>query len=208
MRVTISIAVAMMTLALAGCGPAGKTIGKTTTGQRTYNTQWEKLLPDRVLIDPRGLNDAVVTWTDERMRDNAIVQQRVQYDGGSRIFVEHLSGAFSLYNTGVTDRHNNPSKVLAHLDKYFLAYKIHMEDMEKGRIRKYGDRGGWVGEATAKESGTACVIGRLALLSKTEKNLRTDERYDTIVQIRDCSGKRTMEQVKKFLKNVRIVSRA
>ena len=198
----------MLTAMLAGCGPAGKTAGKTTTGTRTYNTEWQTIPPKRVLINVGDLDNAAVTWTEERIRDNSIVQQGVNFDGTGRIYVEHLVGSHSLYNAGVTERHNNLSKLLPRLDRSLPRYNVRAADPEKGRIRKYGSRGGWVGPAMERGTGNDCIVGRVAFLSRTAKNSRTDERYDTVVSIRDCSGKRTVEEVKEFLTNVRIVSRA
>ena len=204
MKTTICIAAASISVLLAACGPTDKTIGKTTTGQRTYSTEWRKIEPDRVLIDFGRLDGAAVTYTEERIRDNAIVQQRVRFDGRGHVYLEHLVGAFAVYNTQVTDRHNSASKVV---DRYLSRYNVPPADLEKGRIRKYGSRGGWVGRATEKATGADCIVARLAFLSRAGKNRATDERYDTVVSFNDCSGKRSVEEVREFLNGLRIVSR-
>ena len=204
MRTAIWIAAAMLSAALAACGPAGKTIGKTTTGQRTYSTEWREIEPGRVLIDFGRLDGAAVTYTEERIRDNAIVQQRVRFDGRGHVYLEHLVGTFAVYNIQVTDRHNSASKVV---DRYLSRYEVPAVDLEKGRIRKYGSRGGWVGRAKEKATGADCVVARLAFLSRAGKNRRTDEHYDTVVSFNDCSGKRSVEEVRDFLNGLRIVSR-
>jgi hypothetical protein len=208
MKTLILIAVAMMSATLAACGPAGKTIGKTTTGQRTYNTEWQRIEPKRVLINIGDLGNVEVTRTEERLRDNSIIQQGVNFAGFGRIYVEHLTGPYSVYNTGVTDRHNDASKLVSRYYKSKSRYDIQTADPEKGRIRKFGDRGGWVGSATEIGTGKTCIVGRVAFLSRATKNRAADERYDTVVQFRDCSGRRSLEEVKEFLKGVRIVSRA
>lgn len=205
MRTVIWIAAAIMTAMLAGCGPAGnKTVGKTVSGTRTYSTEWTDIPPARVLIGLGGLDNAAIAWTEERIRDNSIVHQQVWFDGGNLIFVEHLAGPFSLYGTSLTERYNNPVKVV---DKYSSAFNVHTADPETGRIRKHGDRGGWVGTGTARAMGGWCIVGSVALLSRADKSRGMDERYDTVVSIRDCSRKRTMEEVERFLTHVRIVSR-
>jgi len=205
MKASVWIVAATVTVALAGCGPAGKTIGKTTTGQRTYNTEWREIDPGRVLIDFGKLDGAAVTRTEERTRDNAIVQQRVYFDGRGFVYLEHLLGAFAVYNIQVTDRHNDMSKLA---DKYLSRFNIPAADMEKGRIRKYGSRGGWVGRATEKGTGADCIVSRVAFLSRADKNRGADERYDTVVSFSDCSGERSLEEVREFLNGLRIVSRA
>ena len=208
MKACIWIAAAMMTVVLAGCGPAGKTVGKTTVGTRTFNTEWKSIPTSRLLINFGDLGSASVTRTEERIRDNSIVHQRVRFDGGGSLFLEHLSGPNSIYTTGVTDRHNSISKVVSAIESHFRTDVVREPDMEQGRIRRYGSRGGWVGRATEQGTGADCVVARMAFLSRATKNRGTDERYDTVVEFRDCSGKRTLEDVKKFLTNVRIVSRA
>lgn len=205
MKMSIWIAAAMMTVALAACGPAGKTIGKTIGGQRTYNTEWREIDPGRVLIDFGRLDGAAITRTEERTRDNAIVQQRVYFDGRGFVYLEHLLGPFAVYNIRVTDRHNDMPKLA---DKYLARFDIQTADMEKGRIHKYGSRGGWVGRATEKGTGADCIVSRVAFLSRADKNWGTDERYDTVVSFHDCSGQRSVEEVREFLNGLRIVSRA
>ena len=52
------------------------------------------------------------------------------------------------------------------------------------------------------------MLGVVAFLSRAGKNRSSDEHYDTIVRFRDCSGKRSVEEVKDFLNRLRIVSQA
>ena len=93
--------------------------------------------------------------------------------------------------------------------KHFLrGYTVHERDLESGRIRRHGSRGGPVAGATDSLTGATCVLGVLAFLSNDTKNRSSDEHYDTIVRFRDCSGKRSVSEVKDFLNGLRIVSRA
>ena len=204
MKASRWIVAAMLTAMLVGCGPTGKTIGKTTTGQRTYNSEWREIDPSRMLIDFGKLDGAAVTRTEERIRDNSIIQQRVYFKGPGFVYLEHLAGASAVYSLRVTDRHNNMSKLA---DKYLSRFNIQEADIEKGRIRKYGSRGGWVGRATEKGTGADCIASRVAFLSRADKNRGADERYDTVVSFRDCSGERSLEEVREFLNGLRIVSR-
>ena len=53
-----------------------------------------------------------------------------------------------------------------------------------------------------------CIIGEMGFLSESNAGLaasRSEEHYDTSLNIRDCSGKRSFEDVVTWLKGVKIV---
>ena len=93
MKAPILIAAAMMAAALAACGPQGKvTEGTTSVGTRTYLTEWQEIDPGKLLVNFGSLKNAEITWTEQRIRDNHVVHQRVDFDGRGRMTVEHLRG--------------------------------------------------------------------------------------------------------------------
>ena len=195
----------MMTVALAACGPAGKTIGKTTTGQRTYLSEWRDIEPGKLRIDVSDLPKAIVDVTEQRMRDNGILQQRVYFDGNGYLFIEHLLGPNDIFLLSVTTDTNNFSTV-ANEFKDWIGSKTSMAEANKKRIYTRGIRGGWL-TAVPASFYRDCILAMVGFLSRPEKNRAFDEHYDTVVSFRDCSGKRSMEEVRDFLNGLRIVSR-
>ncbi len=209
MRTAIWIAAAMLSAALAACGPQGKvTQGQTSVGSRTYLTKWQEIEPAKLVVNFSDLDGAEITWAEQRIRDNHVVHQRVDFDARGRLTVEYLSGPNSIFTTRVTERFNDVAKALADMKHFLRGYTVHEHDLESGRIRRHGSRGGLVASARHSTTGGTCVLGVLAFLGTATKNRSLDEHYDTIVRFRDCSGKRSVSEVKNFLNGLRIVSRS
>jgi len=208
MKARIGMAAALLTAALAACGPQGSVMeGATSVGSRTYLTEWQEIDPDKLLVNFSDLAGAEITWAEQRIRDNHIVHQRVDFDGRGRMTVEHLRGPNTIFHTRVTERYNDVTAALSDMKRFLGDYRVYEHNLESGRIRSRGSRGGLVASAPDTATSETCVLGVVAFLSKAAKNRSSDEHYDTIVRFRDCSGKRTEEDVKAFLKGVRIVSR-
>ena len=208
MKATICIAAASISVLLAACGPQGKvTQGQTSVGSRTYLTEWQEIEPAKLVVNFSDLDGAEITWAEQRIRDNHVIHQRVDFDAQGRMTVEYLGGPNSIFTARVTERFNDVSKALADMKHFLRGYTVHERDLESGRIRRHGSRGGLVASATHSTTGGRCVLGVLAFLSNHTKNRSTDERYDTIVRFRDCSGKRSLSEIEDFLNGLRIVSR-
>ena len=58
---------------------------------------------------------------------------------------------------------------------FLRGYTVHEHDLESGRIRSRGSRGGLVASATDSTTGGTCVLGVLAFLSNDTKNRSSDE---------------------------------
>ena len=208
MKATICIAAASIGALLAACGPQGKvTQGQTSVGSRTYLTEWQEIEPAKLVVNFSDLNGAEITWAEQRIRDNHVIHQRVDFDARGRLTVEHLRGPFSIFTMRVTDQFSDMPKALEDMKRFHSRYTVQEGDLESGRIRSRGSRGGLVARAAESLTGTACVLGVMAFLSSGSKNRTLDERYDTIVRFRDCSGKRSVSEVRDFLNGLRIVSR-
>ena len=63
-----------------------------------------------------------------------------------------------------------------------------------------------VGAVRGARTGTSCIVSQFGFLTDWAKmGHRTDERYDTIINFRDCSGKRSLDQVAEWLEGAKIV---
>jgi len=207
MKASVWLVAVMLAVALAACGPQGKvTVGKTHGGARTYLSEWQDIEPSKSLIDVAVLPKAIVNKVEQRIRDNRILHQRVYFDGNGHLFVEHMLGPNALFFLRVTTDTNNFS-IVADGFKDWIGSKTDAAETNKKRIYSRGARGGWL-TTVPVSSYRDCILARVGFLSRPEKNRTADEHYDTIVWYRDCTGKRTKEQVMDFLRGLKIVPSA
>ncbi len=77
---------------------------------------------------------------------------------------------------------------------------------DRRKIYSYGDRAGWVYATRGRTSGTSCIIARVGFLSDWAKiGQRTEEHFDTSMSYRDCSGKRSFDDVVTWVNGAKIV---
>ena len=168
-------------------------------------TQWHSMPTHEFMLNIVDLPNAVFTRAQRRVRNKAIPHERVRFDGGKgSIFVEH---SFTLvYNEYVTDRMLDRDHADGLLDKFGQRRGQVFEAEQRRKIYTFGERGGWVYAIRGKRTGEACVVARFGFLSDWGKmGHRTGERYDTSVSFRDCSGKRSFEDVVKWVEGAKIV---
>ena len=56
-----------------------------------------------------------------------------------------------------------------------------------------------------QDTAQTCLLARVGFLGDTNKPTSPGEYYDTIVRFRDCSGKRSTDDVEAFLNGMKIV---
>ena len=56
-----------------------------------------------------------------------------------------------------------------------------------------------------QDAAQTCFLARVGFLGDTNKPTPVGEYYDTVVRFRDCSGKRSMDDVEAFLNGMKIV---
>ena len=188
-----------------GPRPGGGSIGRDVGGPPTYRTAWTAIEPHELLINIADLEEAALSNAERRGRDNRLVQQRVRLDGGSgRIFLEHSISGY--YNERSTRNANDPASSKKGISRYYG--KIGRFDYEESRkVYTYGERGGWVHRVRNRVTDRTCIFAQVAFLSDQAKlhGSVTDERYDTVVRLRDCSRKRSLNQTEAFLNRMKIV---
>ena len=206
MRAAIWIAAAAMTAMLAACGPQGKvTVGKTHGGARTYFSEWRDIGPSELRINIAELPKAIMNVTEQSIRDNRILHQRVYFDSVGYFLMQHMLGANALFMLRVTKDANDFAK-FAEEFKSWIGARTNEAAANKKRIYVRGVRGGWLTTVKTESIYRDCILARVGFLSKPEKNYTADEHYDTVVWFRDCSGKRSVEEVESFLSRLEIVS--
>lgn len=213
MKIRLAALAATLCAALASCGPQGETtVGKTIAGANMRLSDWSSLPPADFLINLGDLKDVKdIRGTEHRIRDNHIAQQRArfghEFSHGGYVYIEHLTAPRRVFSLRGTNRVNSADWALGAADKYFKQRNRTMTVGEKRHIHKYGDRGGWLVHVSSGQLGHSCLFSKLGFLSDGTKARTSGEHYDTIVHFRDCTGRRSMEEVEAFLRGLKLVSK-
>ena len=112
------------------------------------------------------------------------------------MLLRHAVPGLWLYDYRSSMRYDTEDKFRREAEKVFEKRRktVHFDRIV--RIRKHGDRSGHAAavELTAfgrkRGTGQNCIIAGLDFLSAGKQNWATDERFDTSVLLRDCSGER------------------
>ena len=181
---------------------------KDITGTILDVTSWQYLAPHEIVVNYVDMKDIEVWWSQQRIRNNGThVQQRIRFDGRDGwLWVEHtITG---LYSFTTTLHFQNPETARERAVKYWRRAAEPFDYEDSQRVYAYGDRAGWVHRTRGRMTAKGCIIGEMGFLSESNAGLaasRSEEHYDTSLNIRDCSGKRSFEDVVTWLKGVKIV---
>ncbi|MDE0173214.1 MAG: hypothetical protein OYH76_05240 [Defluviicoccus sp.] len=168
-------------------------------------SRWHSMPTHEFMLNIVDLPGAAFTRAQRRVRNKGIPHERIRFDGGEgSMFVEHiLSG---VYNSYVTDRLQNRADMDRRLDRFGQRHGQVFEVVENRKIYRYGERGGWVYAIRGRRTGETCIVSRFGFLSDWAKiGQRTGEHYDTSITFRDCSGKRSLDDVVKWVNSAKIV---
>ena len=200
-RMIAALAAALL-FALPLSGASAQDKPRATDGTIMDLSKWHAIPAHEFMLNIIDLPDVKLSRAERRMRDNHIPQERIYFDRGKGgIFVEHVS--VGLYNSRVTGRMKSRDR-MEELVEQFVRPRGSAFTIEQDRkIYRYGDRGGWFFETRGKTVPTVCIVGRFGFISRGKQT--TDERYDTSVSFRDCSGKRSLDDVLGWVKGAKIV---
>lgn len=202
----VGVAAAVVAVAAACAPPEGVTTGKAEGGVTTYLTEWRNIKPWELAINIADLDGMAGTkygTVEMQTRDNDLIHQRAYFYRG-RLNIQHsLSGFYG------GDSLNNETKSREAVREYYEGRKV--EFVDSARIRDPGERGGWahlVGDPKAE--GRTCIFGEVGFLTPAKRGdldaaELSEEAYDVIVYLRDCSGKRSFARVVDFLTGMKVV---
>ena len=150
------------------------------------------------LID---LPEAVIAGITHRMRNNSVSHYRVTLNPGD------LSGSWlslqiagTFFSVETTRNIENPD---SH-KKFIRRIAGSAEIRESTRIRDHS-RTGWLGAYKPTSSARWCYAAALAFEPSPWGGGRVDEIYEMIVRMKDCTGRRTHEQLEEWLYSIRAV---
>lgn len=187
---------------VSACQTGIDTSRKDDGGTTVHLSQWKSIQPHELVINVADLDGIVISQPQSRIRDNQILHQRARFDGAGFLVIQHIQ--VLAYNQHVTSRMNSREDAKADVDGY---YKGRNQKIVHGEARKIssGDRGGWMTSVDVQDTGQTCFLARVGFLGDTNKPTPPGEYYDTVVRFRDCSGKRSMDDVEAFLNGMKIV---
>lgn len=136
-----------------------------------------------------------------RIRDNGALEQ------WNLIFSAPWSGARiewipidGFYNLNVTSHMRSQSQARSDLYKTAKAGT----DVDWREIYRFQDRGGWIVTAEHKKSGRSCISAQMGLATR-DTGYGSDDRYNLILYMRDCSGKHSIDKWESWLKQAKEV---
>lgn len=208
MTSAIAITFVWLFVSFVGAAAADRTIG----GKIVSHTEWRTMKPQEAVINIADLegfsHSTFFLRTQQRTRDNVIVEQRLRFNGmDGYIWVQRAP----IFDYATTKHFNDQKSAQKKIDRFY-GKRIRTVDYEEARrIYRYGTRGGWLHVVRDKLRRNApdrtCIFASLGFLDDRANipSTTADELYDTVINFRDCSGRRTADDVEAFLNDLRIV---
>lgn len=187
---------------VSACQTGIDTSKKDTGGTTVYLSQWKSIEPHELVINIADLDGIIISQPQSRIRDNEILHQRARFDGTGFLMIQHIQVYY--YNQHVTSRMNSRENAKVEVDRYYKGRNQKIVHREARKISS-GDRGGWLTSVYIPDAAQTCFLARVGFLGDTRKPSPPGEYYDTIVRFRDCSGKRSTDDVEAFLNGMKIV---
>ncbi len=191
---------------------APKGMEAASSGTRAAAAGWRKIEPSEIVINLVDLGKVPEARFEQRITDNGWLNQRavfLQRKGG--VFIERTPDVFTQRLSMLYD---SEEQFLREAKKVFRRHgkrgeTIHFNGLE--RITMRGNRSGHAAavEATLKGkprgTGRDCIVAGLLFLGEEKRNPAADERFDTRVMLRDCSGEGRLERAAEWLRGLKIV---
>ena len=187
---------------VSGCQTGIDTSRKDTGGTTMHLSQWKSIQPQELVINIADLDGIVISEPQSQIRDNRILHQRARFDGAGTVRIQHHQ-VFG-YSQHVTRQLNDREDAKADVDRFYKRQNQKIVHREARKISS-GSRGGWLTSVYIPDAAQTCFLARVGFLGDTNKPTPVGEYYDTVVRFRDCSGKRSMDDVEAFLNGMKIV---
>lgn len=175
--------------------------GKDITGATSC---WSESSSQALSAFPINLIDlpgAVIGGITHRMRDNSVFHYRVSLNPGD------LSNSWLSLQVAGTAFNAETTRHIENLEAHKASIRRYAWSAEFGKITRVRDpdRTGWVGAYKPSPSSPWCYAAVLALEPSPWGVGRAEEMYEMILRIKDCTSRRTVEDLKGWLQSVRAV---
>ena len=166
---------------------------------------WHEIKPHEFLLNIVDLPNVDLHRAQRRVRDKRAEQYRTKFDSGKGfMFVEHFLSARYTENSSEAFRAGESTRKTA--EGFWKRAKESFEIEDKRKVYAFSERGGWVYATRGRTNGRRCILARMGFLSDPAKAAQsTYEVYDSGISYRDCSGKRTLDDVVTWLNGAKIV---
>lgn len=205
MRKILSFAVAA---AIAANGPAALAQDdrpRDSGGFKMDLSEWHFIPKHEFMLNILDLPGVEHRFSEGRLRHKSFPQHRMWFDSRAFIFVEHIN--VGVYRQRTTHKFQSFKFAEEMAERYWnrLNEPFGVEDKRKIYISR--KRGGWALATRGRHTGRLCFFARLAFLSQPTKSRMSSsqERYDTGIHLRDCSGKRSLDDVATWLEGAYLV---
>ncbi len=135
-------------------------------------------------------------------------KRRGSTTGAAGSFSNTQSRAYiTCYNLRATLHFNDPTASKNQVAKFYQNSGQTFDYVESRRVHAHGAYGGWVHLVRSRDADRTCLFAFVEFLSDAAKlhSHVTDETCDTAVRLRDCSGRRSLDDAESFLKGMKIV---
>lgn len=175
---------------------------------RAASPEWKRIEPSGIVVNLVDLGRIPAARFEQRTTENGWLNQRAMFLGRKGgIFIERAPGALPhrlsmLYDT--------EEKFVREARKVFgrhmkRGHRLRFDRIE--RVRSRGDRSGHAAAVALTQRGGAreCIVAGVTFLAGEKRDPAANERFDTRVMLRDCSGEGSLERATTWLRRLKIV---
>ena len=181
---------------------------RAISGKVMHLTEWKSIQPHELVVNISDLEGVSILRAQQQVRDNQIIKQRAWLglsDGHDHdLDIQYGVGTW-LFKFSETKRLNSEEKFKETVSKYYMKQNLKVIHEETRKVYRHGDRGGWLSSVRTSGPAQYCILARIGFLSDSTKFLPVGELYDTIVLFRDCSRKRSLDDIEAFLNGMKII---
>ena len=175
---------------------------------RTTSSDWKRIDPSGIAVNLVDLGRIPAAKFEQRISDDGRLNQRVVFLGRKGgIFIERTPGTFTHRLSMLYD---SEEKFVREAKKVFRrhmkrGHRLRFDRIE--RIRSRGDRSGHAAAVKLAQEGAGrdCIVAGVLFMGGEKRNPAADERFDTRVMLRDCSGEASFERAAGWLRSLKIV---
>ena len=175
-------------------------VSRDSAGRSVNYAEWKPIERKDIAIDLAKLESVSVTKFEERLRDNAVVNQRIGFHGGGMYIQRVLDGFFGLHSMeGVL----NEDMFRGRVESTFVKNLARGRSVKLESIEHISDNvvvcGGYLATLSATNSGEKCFYANSGYRLGTTSYDNDMGEYDTFVEFWCCGSDLSPKQIVRFL---------
>ena len=179
---------------------------KIIGGQRSHYSNWSTISKDAIRINLGDLGDYFVNKTEQRIRNNRILVQRASFEyGQGYLYIQYNSGPRNFFNQKTRGYYSDetylPNLVRKQLGKHNSTITVEqIVEVQRGT-----SLAGHAMQYVVNETGARCMAATIGFLSLGTKAHPTEQLFDTLVYLRDCTNGYDLDHLVGWARSVKIV---